>query len=852
MYLEKTIAHIDQNNREKKQLLITHLINTGISCYELGDKIDMANMTYITGLLHDCGKFSDSFQEKILNNSNKFVDHSTLGGVIIFKMFADIFTSKSNHDFSVYYKIRNVNYNKFSDYSHILTYAILSHHGQYDFIKKDADEYYDFKTFKRLKKYIDVHSKELQSLYDDILSLFNKYKINLIEIYKLGFIEYLKLCDKLSDLSIKSSENSTSEAESFYKSLFIRLIVSILKSADIEDTINSYETIVSDEISNNLDIKLNEFEDKINSKYKSFPINSEINKIRNLIAEKILSRSINDETGIYKLDLPTGAGKTLLSLRYGINQMKYQKKERFFYVTSYLSVLEQNARQMKEILNSDSYVLEHHSNVIREEDYYKGDDEDDSLFAIRREFLLNDWTSPIILTSMVQFFNSIFKGKSSNITRFKSFINSVVIMDELQSLPIDVIYMVNLALNFLNKIMKVTIVLSTATQPLYNDDMLEHKLIYGNSKNELSDIIKLNSEELNIFKRVECKLINSGELSTLDDISNLLYKNLNKSALVILNTKAAVKKMYEKLSDLVDEDDLYYLTTNLYADDRLTKIDEIKTRLKRNEKILVVSTSLVEAGVDFDFEIVIRSFAGLDSVVQAMGRCNREGKLDKGLFYLINLDINDEYIKSTYRKKQKESMEYLMRKAKNIRNIVELNNDYFSKLYANIDQDMLRFKSKDGNLFDLFSLNKNDVDILFKQDFHNLSYKLISAKGYKNIIFSFLDNSINLFPKFETVYKNFNLINDTANSAVVECDKTRNILNEIRNMEVEYYKNYDVNIMRNLKNLIGKLNRYTVPIRKEDINKCQVIFNGFLYILSENFYDNKIGLKLDNPDLFIL
>ena len=176
------------------------------------------------------------------------------------------------------------------------------------------------------------------------------------------------------------------------------------------------------------------------SKYESFGAPSkELDFARKNIADAILERSKRDSSGIYTLDLPTGAGKTLLSLRYGTNQMRYCGKRRFFYVTSYLSVLEQNAKTMKDVLENNDYVLEHHSNVVREDEedrkLEKRDEEEDSLEAVRQKFLVDDWTSPVVLTTMVQFFNTLFKGRSGNLTRFKSLMNSVVVLDELQSLP---------------------------------------------------------------------------------------------------------------------------------------------------------------------------------------------------------------------------------------------------------------------------------------------------------------------------------------------------------------------------------------------------------------------------------
>src|SRR5699024_2116032 len=158
------------------------------------------------------------------------------------------------------------------------------------------------------------------------------------------------------DSAKEYSEKKESEALYFYKSLLTRLLVSILKSGDIKDTINAYDKVILDEDEEKLGQDEKKFEENINKKYEYLEDpEGKLNILRSEISMDILTRSKEDELGIYKLDLPTGAGKTLLSLRYGVNQMNYQGKERFFYVTSFLSVLEQNASEMREILNNDDF-----------------------------------------------------------------------------------------------------------------------------------------------------------------------------------------------------------------------------------------------------------------------------------------------------------------------------------------------------------------------------------------------------------------------------------------------------------------------------------------------------------------
>ena len=187
-------------------------------------------------------------------------------------------------------------------------------------------------------------------------------------------------------------------------------------------------------------------------------------------------------------------------------------------------------------------------------------------------------------------------------------------------------------------VMNSNIVLSTATQPIYDDINLKHRLDYGDAFNKNTDIISLTGDDEKTFERVKLKLYkNPREEYSIEDLKYLILENKDKSTLIILNTKSVVKKLYELIEEDYSEKDLYYLTTNLTAYHRLEKIAEIKNRLKAGDKICVVSTQLIEAGVDVDFDFVVRSLTGMDSIIQAMGRCNREGKKEEAFTYIIKL-----------------------------------------------------------------------------------------------------------------------------------------------------------------------------------------------------------------------
>lgn len=857
--LDKLYAHIDRDKIEKKQTLYTHLLKTGLEAKKIGEKVYMGNISFLTGLLHDIGKASLDFQDKIIKNSNKKVDHSSLGGLFVVKIYKSVFDEilvskdQSILDLKSVLEKDKLTILDLSDYINILIYTIMSHHGQYDMVRKNEDMAYVLTSLDRLKKIEKSpyrfgeslqESLDIDDFYKEVEKFYESKGIYIKDIFCKGFLEYLEIIKKLKNSAKEYSKNKEYEALCLYKSLLIRLLVSILKSADIKDTINAYENIIVDEDLENLRQVEKRFEENINKKYASFgEPEGKLNVLRREISEDILKRSKEDGLGIYKLDLPTGAGKTLLSLRYGINQMNYQGKDRFFYVTSFLSVLEQNASEMRKILNDDDFILEHHSNVVDDKDEIENDDRDDELDVVKKKFLLDDWTSPVILTTMVQFYNSIFKGKSANLTRFKSLINSVIILDEWQSIPTEFLYMTNLALNFMKIVMKTTLVLSTATQPTNASASLDHKLFYGNLDGENEDIIENKNYDFSAFERVKLKIYGDiNKMYGIEDIRDLVLENLDKSNLIILNTKKLVRKLYDLLQSNYEDKDLYYLTTNLTASDRLKKIEEIKKRLLKGDKICVVSTQLIEAGVDVDFDLVIRSLSGMDSVVQAMGRCNREGHRQSAFTYLINLDKNEE--KTSMLKgvdERKTACKAALNKSTDDLDIKKLTEEYFEKLYANLkgDQysDVLKLLAENKRVAgDFQKLNK------VKKDLKEVAGYLYDEK--RQIYFD-------LFQSFKEAYKGFELIEDNNRSAIVDYEDTAEDLNKLRDLSLKLYGDDYLKNLKELKKIVKKLSRHTVALNKKDLDSCDNILDGKIYILPNTYYNEKFGVSFDEFGLIM-
>ena len=734
------LAHYDGENK-KEQLLTDHLLNTAKIASNIGKDIGIGNLCFLLGVLHDSGKADIKFQTMLKNTSNSKknrVIHSTAGAYFLFekeynKKFRDGNISQS--------------YNNFIE---ICMYVIEAHHGLFDIVEmsyEDGLQSSDYvnKIFERVENYKNDsnYDKEAIKKFIDI-EVTSIVKINsnfnsIDELIESAFEEYnniIKTFDKnyvpLENGNEKQKNKHKREEIRFFDAMLIRLLLSILKSADVKDTINAYSLIVESRTKEETFSLKKHYVEAIEEEYKKYNGNGKnikpINQVRNYIANELSNRGQNDDAGIYRLDVPTGAGKTKASLRYALHQMADKSKNKFIYITAFLSVLEQNAAEIKDIIGEEG-VLEHHSNADIFGDDSKGFDEDEDIEYVRKSFIVDSWEEPVVLTTMVQFFNTLFKGKSANLRRFSSLINSVLVIDEVQSLPIEVMYFFNLTMNFLKNVMNCTVVLCTATQPLYDHESIKHKLAYGhsveNNKNN-ADLVMLSKKNRKCFDRYSIKKfkdVSSDSLGNIhvsaEEIAEFAFKNRDKSTLIVVNTKAAAGSIVKNIDELnLPKEDIYYLTTNLCPAHRGKIISEVKGRLSQGEKIICVSTQLIEAGVDVDFEIVMRSYAGVDSIIQVAGRCNREGNLpDGGEVILFNLDEATENTKEILGIADKKKItEDILAQTHGKIQVDGLVRDFYSCYYSNEADGGNRMEyplEKDqSSLFDLFvgnEIKKGDI-----------------------------------------------------------------------------------------------------------------------------------------------
>lgn len=398
----------------------------------------------------------------------------------------------------------------------------------------------------------------------------------------------------------------------FSLSFYIRMLYSCLVDADFLDT----ESFANPKRSGFRGI-YNSF-DELNYKFQMYMENlqknsesSLINKHRNKIYNQCIQMADSDP-GLFTLTVPTGGGKTLSSMAFALGHLKRNNLKKIFYIIPYTSIIEQNASKFREIFGAEN-VLEHHSNfdpdAIRTEN-------SENFQSIKEKLTLSseNWDIPITVTTNVQFFESLFSNKSSRCRKLHNLANSVMILDEAQMIPTGFLRPCVMALSELILNYGSSVVICTATQPKLAQILPDYI--------KYREITKSPEQLYHDLQRVRLTYI--GEVSDRELAERLLE---NTQVLCIVNTRKHAVVLYEQLHQTTD---CYHLSARMCPNHRRKIISEIKEKLKKGESCRVVSTQLIEAGVDIDFPIVYRVMAGLDSICQAAGRCNRERINDSG------------------------------------------------------------------------------------------------------------------------------------------------------------------------------------------------------------------------------
>lgn len=401
---------------------------------------------------------------------------------------------------------------------------------------------------------------------------------------------------ELTSLPFDPSE--TPDAD-FSLSMFIRMIYSCLVDADFLDTEYFMKNGNTDRNSGeSMEILLEKLERHI-SGWLSNTGTETVNGRRTEILRHCLERG-KEKPGMFQLTVPTGGGKTIASLAFAFRHAVANGMDRVIYVIPYTSIIEQNAGVFRDILGEQN-VLENHYNV----DYESTEE------LKPMQLASENWDKPVVVTTNVQFFESLYANKSSKCRKLHNMANSVIIFDEAQMLPTDYLKPCLAAMEELVRQFRSSIVLCTATQPalqpLFRTQM------------QITELCPAVQEQFRFFERVTFQNIGT---VTEEDLSDRLRQE--RQTLCIVNTKKRAQRLYQQIKG----DGVFHLSTSMYPKHRQRVLKNIRKRLASGEKCVLISTSLVEAGVDLDFQTVYRQLAGVDSMIQAAGRCNREGKRD--------------------------------------------------------------------------------------------------------------------------------------------------------------------------------------------------------------------------------
>ena len=585
--MEPHIAHIREEEKGcfVEQSIEEHCLNVARLAreliYEDEDSSGLKDLAYNAGLLHDFGKYRPDFQRYILSASG-----ANQSGKV---------PPKAPHAIVSAIEARRL----FDDpmIADTLAYCISGHHrGLYDHNEME----------RRLR-----HGEHKR---------------------------WCDACEKLTSVEDLGTTNCDDVGEPYDLQMAIRMLFSALVDADRLDT----ERFMTPDLSaERLRIKgnyasLSTLRERLRAKTESFSSapDTPVNRARAYFLESCRTHGAESDPGIYTLSLPTGAGKTISSMAWALEMAIRNHHDRIIYVIPYTSIITQTAMVFREIFGEEN-ILEHHSEVVVEQQ--TEDDKSDEQMS-RLKFLTENWDAPIILTTNVQFFESLFASKPTKCRKVHSIANSVIVMDEVQALPEGFLSPILSAIDTLSEAFHCSILCCSATQPVYDEDLNspDDGSDYYTPLDTRGDLVPREAKYFVPFDRVDYHL--EPQTVTSQELADRLAAE--HSVLCVLNSRKDAGQVYRALRDLpkVKADEVIHLSRSMCSAHLRRAIEAIKERMREGKPTKVISTQLIEAGVDLDFPCVWRAYSGLGSIIQAGGRCNREGKMERrGQVFVFSL-----------------------------------------------------------------------------------------------------------------------------------------------------------------------------------------------------------------------
>ena len=717
------IGHTSDDGR--KQLLLDHLNGTSKLCRENANEF-WADIAEFVGQIHDIGKYTSGFQKRINGAENIRVEHAICGAKEVAKA-----PPKS--------------------YVPMIEYCVAGHHSGLPDGGTKVDGEEDSTLHGRMKRKTGDYSA-----YENEVKL-----------------EYPK--DNLRELFDVSNQREIIERYSF----FTRYLFSCLTDADFIDT----ERFVTSNTDRGIDGDFQKAYEKVCEKLNSFKIETKLQESRSIIQEQVY-KSVESNANVYTLNMPTGSGKTLCSIRAALKTAIENKKKRIIYVIPYVSIIEQTAKVFEDIFGDVLPVLQHHSNYDFDDD--KNEDENE-ITSEKLKRSCENWDAKLIVTTNIQFFESLYHYKGRRLRKLHNLADSVIIFDEIHMLPIDYIQPCLRAIGYVTKYLNSTAILMSATMPNY-DKFMERYMSGVKIENAVKD-----TSLFNVFDKCRYEYIGKCELASLAEKAQE-YDN----ALIIVNKRKTARELYDICSG-----NKYHLSTYMTPLHRSEIIAKIKEDIKNGINTTVISTSLIEAGVDLDFKAVFREIAGIDNILQSGGRCNREGKMDMGDVFVFETDGGN------YQTKKKSD---IIIRANITRNLFEE--------FENISTDKC-IKEYYGRL---------------------LNYK--EKKIEENTITAIMGNDLRIdgIP-FRTYAESFNFIDNQVIGIVIPCDENRGLIKELKDGKLSVKRN---------------LQRYSASVNKDEFKELfqigiiETLDCGVCILANTDYYKSDVGLTLENDvDCFI-
>lgn len=789
-------AHIRKVDGKKYiQTVEEHCRGVAEIAAELLRDIGLEKTVYLAGMVHDLGKFSENFKNYI----EKAADGEKVQRGSVNHTFAGVRFLLEKHS--------DEQLSGFSDIVlEILAYAVGAHHGLFDCVDDNNNNGFTKRIQKEGIDYLNAAQEFLKICCS---------KQDIEDLLKQSEKEILPIFNKIEKLADNADAKIQNTQITFYIGFLARLILSAIVEADRSDTSQFMNGYSEKTVKNISKIWINCIKN-VEQKLSTMPLDKPINQTRAQISA-LCAEAGNLESGIYRLNLPTGAGKTLTSLRYALHHALKHNKKRIIFTMPLLSIIEQNAGIIHDYIGNEELILEHHSNIVET-------DENDELD--KRELLVESWDAPIIITTMVQLLNTLFAGKTANIRRMQALCNSIIVIDEVQTVPDKMLSLFNLALNFLAKICNATIILCSATQPCFE------KTMYPLDKS-VKDLITLTKEQETVFKRVRLEYKGEMDCEELADFAAGILEE-NNSLLLVCNTKNEAAVMFNLLCSKIKDVKAFHISAGMCTAHRKETIKEMQEALEnKQQKVLCVSTQVIEAGVDVSFARVIRLLAGMDNIVQATGRENRNREFD-GLAPGYIVRLKGEVLKGLSEiEAAKNAAANLLVKYKNNPQIYDDDlmsakavNEYYKSLYENVKSGYHDFyiESVRDSILNLMSCNGN-VD----------SGKIPEYNKY------FMHQAL------KTAGGLFTVFDESSIDIIVPYNRGKEIIQEVFAVGDKDYEK--------LKAILKEAKLYTVSLFKYQKIKLEeqgaLIFvpNAGVYILQDGYYDELTGLNLNQSEL---